>query len=250
MPPKRTPTSNTEPCVSAWLAQKHSQKDGNLVKAGIAPKGRSVIPDQTPKDLPPDHPDSDEAMDTTSDQHSAKGSAPSGSRGRTRGSHSRTRATCGRARGTRGHTSSQGRGRGGHSPHGKTPAVQGSEISGTEGDNDVDDADEEDPDFNDEPEAPPASAKNVVCFYFVQCSHLYLPLLRQSRVITTPDLQTLRTALSKAKTSAFLGFETGSQGSGSGMLSSCYLQCVPTDQNISYLNQSVLMNQDLRVSRR
>ena len=117
-------------------------------------------------------------------------------------------------------------------------------------DNDVDDADEEDPDFNDEPEAPPACAKNVVCFYFVQCSHLYLPLLRQSRVITTPDLQTLRTALSKAKTSAFLGFETGSQGSGSGMLSSCYLQCVPTDQNISYLNQSVLMNQDLRVSRR
>ena len=97
------------------------------------------------------------------------------------------------------------------------PAVQGtSEISESGGDNDIDDAEEEeeDPEFNDEPEVPPARSKNVVCFYFVQCSHLYLPPLQQSTVHAAPDLRALHTALSKAKMSGFLGYETDSQGSG------------------------------------
>ena len=88
-PYKCAPASNSEPCVSALACQK------NTLDAGIAP---SVIPTQSLADLPPDHPnptddhpdpagdypdpaDDIEAMDTTPNQHSAKGSATSDTHG-------------------------------------------------------------------------------------------------------------------------------------------------------------------------
>jgi hypothetical protein len=179
MPAKRAPTSKTEPRVSARLAKKHTVKDGNILDAGIAPKGRSIVPSQSSADRPSDHPDpannpssdptgasgdypdptSDiEAMDTIPDQDSSTTS--------THGSRHRGRGTRGRARGTRGRVRGRGtRGTRGRARHAKM-SVQGTVESEGNNSDDADEDEEEDPEFNDELEVSTASSKHAVRFYF------------------------------------------------------------------------------------
>lgn len=196
--PKRNPKpkSDPEPCTSTRLA---SKKDNNLITAGVAPKGRQIVSDQSAQDPHPPEPTvNTEASDT-----------PSG--GRRGGCTTRPSPH----RGASGHGSTRGRGKG------KTPAAKG--IGGTPESKSSNNTDsEENPKSTDEAEVPPTSSNTVVCFdSSPMFMSIYLPLSELQRgPHTVPDLAQLHKALTKTKQSLRLETNTGSQGSG--MLSFIY----------------------------